>query len=31
MIFGLECIARAFDLTQDAAFLLFFLEKAAKD
>jgi hypothetical protein len=30
MIFGLQSIAGALDLSQDAALLLFFLEKAAK-
>src|SRR6266853_2127046 len=31
MIFRLQLVARAFDLSQDAALLLFFLEKAAKE
>jgi hypothetical protein len=30
MIFGLQLIAGALDLAQDAALLLFFLEEAAK-
>jgi hypothetical protein len=30
MIFGLQLIAATLDLSQDAAFLLFFFEKAAK-
>jgi hypothetical protein len=30
MIFRLQLVARALDLSQDAALLLFFMEKAAK-